>query len=138
MLNGVRKCDVHTNRQTHKQNISTYRKNRPRGPILLKKLFSAFVLFNEVLLWIIAVQSPLSGSQVSGKCMEEFMQGPIHFYTSKLFRGALQFTSSTKLLLEFGWEKMSSHAKILGLTVFHKYIKFNLSTCKDLYINLKG
>ena len=38
-LNGVRKCDGQTNKQTDTHtDISTYRKNRPRGPILWKQM----------------------------------------------------------------------------------------------------
>ena len=38
-LNGVRNCDEQTNKQTDKHtDISTYRKNRPRGPMLWKCL----------------------------------------------------------------------------------------------------
>ena len=34
-LNGVRKCDGQTDKQTHRHtDISTYRKHRPRGPML--------------------------------------------------------------------------------------------------------
>ena len=38
-LNGVRKCDGQTKKQTNRHtDISTYRKNRPGGPILRKSL----------------------------------------------------------------------------------------------------
>ena len=38
-LNGVRKCDGQTHKQTHKHtDISTYKKHRPRGPMLWKWL----------------------------------------------------------------------------------------------------
>ena len=44
----------------------------------------------------------------------------IQYRAGKLVAGALHFTSCTKLFFELGWEELSSRAKFLGLTVYHK------------------
>ena len=44
----------------------------------------------------------------------------IQYRAGKLVTGALHYTSCSKLFLELGWEELSSRAKFLGLTVFHK------------------
>ena len=44
----------------------------------------------------------------------------IQYRAGKLVTGALHYTSCSKIFLELGWEELSSRAKFLGLTVFHK------------------
>ena len=50
----------------------------------------------------------------------------IQYKAGKLATGALHFTSRVKLNLELGWEELSSRAKFLGLSLFHK-IHLNLT-----------